>query len=352
MQIQHVDNYILQMCSNKPRGREVVLMANCLYEAENRGKDTESQQQILEVYESVDESEVCIENLTLTPSDCLSLGFLVDKANVTEVSLNECQCSPKCIQSLAQGLGCSSKLNTLGLSGFSINEVCLKYLSSWLKNSNLECLRLINCNVGSKGLGYILYALQGQSIKTILIGFSHVKVEKVLAEEDCIGLEPFLNNTPSLRELGFAFTPEFGNIGACDIGKALHNNYILKKLVLCSCGITLDGVKALSDGMMTNCGLEELSLDLNNIYDEGIKYLTESLKYNSTLETLSIGGCGLTIQGVTFLAELLHFNTTIKKIHRTAFGIDEDMLDFQNEKTILLSLDLLTIHVEDVLFKK
>ena len=341
----------MQFFSDKPSGREVVLMANCLYEAINRGKDTESQQQIRHIYESVDASKISISNLELSPLDCLSLGILFDQTNVTEVSLNECQWIPKCFRSFVQGLAASSKLNKLTLSGFSINHKCLKYLSHWLRKSNVESLNLCNCNVGSNGLGYILHALEGQSIKSVYIGFSNVMVEDVVGiKEGSIRLDRFLNNTPSVIELGFLFTSEFGNIGACDIGKALHNNYTLKILYLCNCGITLDGVKALSDGMMTNHGIEELWLDQNKITDEGIRYLAESLKSNTTLKTLSIGSCGLTEEGVIFLAELLHFNTTITKIHQSLFGVGKDLFNFQREKAKLLSLGLITSRIEDVLF--
>ncbi|KAL5493910.1 hypothetical protein EMCRGX_G015148 [Ephydatia muelleri] len=74
-------------------GRELRLLANCLYEANNPA-----------LYKLVENVDSEIVNVPLTPSDCLSLGCLIAKLHNKYVRFSGCDLSSNCIKSFKQGL--------------------------------------------------------------------------------------------------------------------------------------------------------------------------------------------------------------------------------------------------------
>ena len=118
----------------------------------------------------------------------------------------------------------------------------------------------------------------------------------------------------NLRELDLGDT-RMGDQGITKVARLLVNNTSLKTLNLNSNpAITLDGWKKLAKGLSRNMGLENLSLDFNNIGDGGIVNLAAGLKHNTTLKTLELEDTGLTKKGAIQLLALVKANTTLRDI--------------------------------------
>ena len=232
-------------------GKEILLLANCLYEANNPA-----------LYEVAYGLPLVMLNVPLSPSDCLSLGCLVTKSCITELSLSECNLSPSCTKSLLQGLQHQPHcLEQLCFSSITV-EQSLQIISKfrWIKS-----LKLALCNIGCKGLTSILQSLKGRSIQDLRLIMSNINVKK----GNGFILQEFIICTPSLKRLELSGNINVSDIGACHIGRALELNSTLEELGLSLCGITLAGAVALCDSLETNTGLNTLDLSLNDIGDDG-----------------------------------------------------------------------------------
>jgi len=87
-----------------------------------------------------------------------------------------------------------------------------------------------------------------------------------------------------------------------------HNN--LYKCDLNNCLIGDEGAKKISELLMINTSLTNLSLGWNNIGDKGVKYLCDSLRINSTLTYLYLGHNIIGNDGAINICETLMTNTT------------------------------------------
>ena len=311
-------------------GREMVLLANCFYEANNP-----------KLYEPLDEI-ITIVNVPLTPPDCLSLGCRIAKCNIAVVRIVECNLSSSCMKAFTQGLGSySSNVECLYLSSNSIGEASVAILSEWILSSNMETFVLYLCDIGCKGLTFILNSLKKRFIQELRLLASYVHVD----ESNGLLLQDFIIATPSLKSLHLSYNEEVGNIGAHYIAQALRHNTTLKTLDLSRCGITLPGAITLCDSLETNTGVNDLNLSQNDIGDDGIVYLSHSLQLNKTLTALNVMSCWFAEIGLESLAVMLTFNTTIRKIEWADVYMDSKKL-----KGTLASAGLITPSVESVLF--
>ena len=310
-------------------GKEIILMANCLYEANDE-----------ELYK-MDVPELLVVNIPLNPSDCLSLGHLIASSNVTGVNLFNCNMTHTCMKYFIRGLGQSHSLATASIFGTSIDVHMVKILSEWLGFRNIKKLGLGMCNLGSEELSYITQSLKGNSIKYLNICICNIQVD----ESNGSLLTEFITCTPSLCTLSFHSNPFFGDIGAHCISFALQHNNTLQNLDLSLCGVTSAGAKSISDCLKANTGLKILHLSQNFIHDDGIYYLNESLVINKTLKQLHIKTCGLTEAGIESLAVMLLKNETIVRI-----VLNEYELPFEEIKEKLRLKGLLTPSVKRRLF--
>ena len=316
----------------------MILLANCCYEANNPT-----------LYEPLDEMPldemVLIANVPLTPPDCFSMGCRIAKCNIPCVRIHECNLSPRCMKAFTQGLGSHSQcVECLVLSSNSIDEQSVEILSEWLSNSNIKTLVLMVCNIGCKGLTFILNALKGRFIQELQLLASYVQID----ESNGSILQDFIISTPFMKTLCLQFNEQVSNIGAHYIAQALRHNTTLKTLNLSRCGITLPGAMTLCDSLETNTSVNDLNLSENDIGDDGIFCLSHSLELNKALTTLDVVSCKFTKLGLKSLALMLTFNTTIKKIAwADTFLTESEKLI---EKDNLVSAGLLTPSVEAVLF--
>lgn len=340
---EEILDYIMQTClffqalvkTTLPNsvGKEILLLANCLHEAENPT-----------LYELANELMVLIANVPLLPSDILSLGRLIAKSSIMTVSLFECNLSPDYMKSFVQGLGNHSlTIKTFFLTSFSIEEQSVAIISEWIRStgSKIGTLCLSHCNIGWNGLTCIIKSMKGQMIQKLLLCMSNIEID----ENNGSMLQDFIISTPFMKTLYLSYNEKVGNIGAHYIAQALRHNTTLKTLDLSRCGITLPGVITLCDSLETNTGVYDLNLSQNDIGDDGIIYLSHSLQLNKTLTALNVMCCIFTKLGLESLAQMLTFNTTITKISWADVTMTTTAL-----KVGLASSGLLTPSVEAVLF--
>ena len=206
-------------------GKEMLLSANCLYEANNPA-----------LYVPFPYGfNLVIAHILLSPSDCLSLGCLIARSSITEVVLIECNLSPSCMRSLTQGLGSQpSCIETLGLLTCSIDEQSVAVLSDWIMTCNVRTFGLSYCDFGYNGLACILKSLKGRSVHDLHLILSNVQVN----ESNDFVLQDFITSTPSLETLDLSFNFQFSNIGASCIAQALRHDITLKTLNISYCGIS------------------------------------------------------------------------------------------------------------------
>ena len=281
-------------------GKQLRLLANCLYEANNPA-----------LYEQLVKFELAIFNVPLSPSDCLSLGYLIARSHDKYVSLFGCELSSNCIKSFKQGLGESSCIGELTIIDPSFDEQTIKYLSELIiRNSNITMLSLSFCNLEHNGLAYILNASKGCPIQKLQLTTSNVQVD----DSNGPVLQEFIVGMPSLEALDLASNLLMGDIGACYIGQALKYTNSLRTLNLSQCGITSDGIMPLCESLEMNTSLTDLDLSCNNISNDGINYLSQSLTSNHALIMLKIKNCQFTEHGIKSLARMLFQNTTIATI--------------------------------------
>ena len=313
-------------------GKEIRLLANCFYESNNPV-----------LYDHFKVSEIRMINLPMSPSDCLSLGFLIARSHIQHVLLAECDLSYKCMKSLKQGLGESSCICDLRIFDSSFNEQSIKCLTELIitnRNISKLCLRL--CNLEHNGLTYILHALKGCPIQTLDLMASNVQVNDINGPV----LQEFIIRMTSLEALDLACNFQIGDIGAYYIGEALKYKSSLRTLNLSQCGITLDGIMLLCESLQKNRILTDLDLSGNDISDDGINYLSQSLAMNWTLITLKIKNSQFTELGIQSLASMLFQNTTIA----TILWDGNVKMTNQELKQMLEQCGLLTPSVAAILF--
>ena len=201
--------------------------------------------------------------ITLTPSDCLCLGYF---------------------------LSCVSR-TTIGKFGVNLNrcmdlpELCCKYLASGL-NKCLDTHSSVTTNID---LHLVENKLDGSEISKLL-------------QTECLNM---LNLTGNL----------IGDQGVFCIAKQLMNNTTLRSLHLRGCGITLNGAKHLATVLNTNNSLEEFDISLNKLCQDGIQYIAHALRVNHSLKTLTLMNCGLTDMELKCLALALQQNNSLQELN-------------------------------------
>ena len=195
---------------------------------------------------------------SLSPLDCLSVGFFLSSVAIMKISVNLKHCA---------------------ISDFGAN--CLsKYLHA---DNSLECVSnmtidLTDNEVNEEGALHIT---------NMLYLFEHL----------------YLPHNP------------IGDTGASLISEAVRETTTLKTLILYHCGITSRGAEDLSRALAQNSSLEKLDIGRNDLKDDGISHVAEALKQNTQLKELWIGQCGITDKGAASLASAITVNNSLKMLH-------------------------------------
>ena len=189
--------------------------------------------------------------------------------------------SPEDCQAFGQLLSTSKSLTKLDISGHSLVDPGIEYISNSLKQSTLHDLNISFCDLDSNGAHLIADA----------ICYNH-----------------------TLRELDMSGNPDIGDDGATILAGMLIRNQTLITLDMQCCGITELGAIKLAEALCLNSTLTEIDLSGNAIKDQGACALAQMLTRNQSLRELNIQSCSISGVGASHLARALLANHSITRI--------------------------------------
>ena len=198
--------------------------------------------------------------------------------------------SPEDCQALGGLLSTSKSLTKLVISGCSLVNPGIEYVSNGLKQSTLVDLNISRCDIDSNGAHHIAGGL-------------------------CC------NDT--LRELYMGGNP-IGDDGATALAQMLTRNKSLNTLNLDNCSITEIGAIHLANALCVNSALQNLDLAYNQIADQGAAALAQMLTRNQSLNILDLLLCSITEVGASHLARALSTNHSITDVWLDNISISRD----------------------------
>ena len=234
----------------------MVSLMHCLYEAQDSSLCVSVAQQL--------RYRLDLKLITLTPSDCLCLGYFLahmDKmaAGDSEVNLDSCSIGDQGCMYLVSGLrkcfathSAVTTLLNISMSRNAISPQGLHHLSTLLM---IGCINYLN-------LSYNTNLFRTQAV--------------------------------------------------CDMfAEQLKNNATLRTLLMQDCGLNSLSAKNLAEALTTNKHLEKLYIGDNELCDDGIRYLADALRVNQGLKELWLASCGMTDVGLQYLAKSLQYNSVL-----------------------------------------
>ena len=270
----------------------LVSLFHCLYEAEDNSlcvfvaelfKDFLSRDHTLDLIST-----------TLSPLDCLSLGYFLSVVSTTvsdgfRVDLSFCSIGDQGCKFLVRGLckciNPNSKITSqldVGLGFNDIHKEGMYHIAQLLKNTSVVCkLDLCGNPIGESGLKSLCEAL---STNTTLEHLDLNSCSLTISEENGHLLCQLLSTNTSLSYLRLS-----GNtITDCrHIAAGLSNNKTLQTLDLYDCGLTDKSINDLSSGL--NNYIRELYIDGNrSITESGLRTFARHLTTLSGLRCLLI----------------------------------------------------------------
>jgi Ran GTPase-activating protein (RanGAP) involved in mRNA processing and transport len=205
------------------------------------------------------EYELDLSKSSLSPLDCLSVGFFLSSLTGKETSVHLFNCT--------------------------VGDVGAKCLSKYLHAAtNLDCVTKIAIDLARN-------EIHGEGVLHIVRILHFIE-------------HLYLSGNP-IKDTGVSLMSE-----------AVRETPTLKSLILYNCGITSRGAEELSRALTQNSSLEKLDIGCNSLGDEGIRHMAEALKRNKQLKELWIGGgAGITDKGAASLASGLTVNNSLKMLH-------------------------------------
>ena len=229
---------------------------HCLYEAQDPSLCESVAQQL--------QHGLSLHSTTLTPSDCLCIGYFL--AHVCRTAAGE------------------FKVN---LYNCSIGDQCCKYLVSGL-HTYLDTHSAMNTplKVDMRNNDF-----SDHGVRRLLM----------LCITGCINVLNLSNNHLFSKHDSDAFT-------------LLKNNTSLKVLWLVRCDLISKSAENLSKALTACKYLEELYLSGNALCDYGIRHLAHALQVNQSLKKLYLNNCHMTDMGLEYLATSLPHNRVLKEL--------------------------------------
>ena len=326
-----------------PKDPLLVSLLNCLFEAQDPSLCQFVAEQLY--YRSLD-----LHWTTLTPLDCLSVGYFLSCVCVTTrgeftVDLRYCNIDDHKCGFLTRYLcRCPAPNCTatgwlhIGLEENKISERGAQHIADVLQNTSIvHSLTLGDLPTDSEntirefGLKCILESLLTNcSLVTLdLRGFF------LITQESGPILCQMLQRNSTLTQLNLIYTSGVSDTGAFFIAEGLKLNTSLRTLWLTKCGISAEGAKFISGALEINTSLKVISLTGNELGDTGVGYLANALKRNKSLKELYLGNCGMTDRGLELLAVALTVNKSLEMLE----------LD-RNDSISVRGLSVLTEHLK------
>ena len=256
-----IKNVVIRVV-NESNETLMLSLLHCLYEAQDPSLCESVAQQL--------QHGLDLSDTTLTPSDCLCIGyFLVHVCNMAagefKVYLSSCSIGDQDCKYLVSGLhkylDTHSAVTTLLNIDMSFNAIShrgLHHLSTLLKIGCIDHLDLSGNNL--------------------------------LSEQDTI------------HATIDTFTEQ------------LKYNTTLKTLWLQKCGLRSLSAESLAEALTTNKHLEQLFITNNALCDDGIQHLAHALTVNQGLKSLLLVSCDMTDVGLECLAKSLQHNNVLTQL--------------------------------------
>ena len=255
-----------------PKEDKVLMLSliHCLYEAQDPSLCESVAQQL--------QHGLDLSNTTLTPSDCLCIGYFLAHvckmaADEFKVFLSECSIGDQGCKYLVSGLhkclDTHSAVTTLLNIDMSFNDISHHGLHHLFTLLNIGC-----------------------------IDYLDLTYNNLLSEQD------------SIHATIDTFTEQ------------LKYNTTLKTLWLQGCGLTSLSAKSLAEALTTNKYLENLSVGDNALCDDGIQHLAHALRVNQGLKEIYLESCGMTDVGLECLAKFLQDNNVLNQLD--VFNFDDE----------------------------
>ena len=232
---------------------------HCLYEAQDPSLCESVAQQL--------QHGLSLRDTTLTPSDCLCIGYFL--AYVCKMAAGEFK---------------------VVLSSCSIGDQGCKYLVSGLHkylDTHSAVATLLYMDMDSNAISH-----HGVHHLSILFTIGCIN-DLDLSYNDLVSKQDAIRGT---------------------LAKQLKNNTTLKQLWLYECGLNSQSAESLAEALTTNKHLELLSVGENALCDDGIQYLAHALRVNQGLQHLYLWSCGMTDVGLECLAKSLQHNDILTQL--------------------------------------
>ena len=246
----------------------ILSLLHCLYEAQDPSLCESVAQQL--------QHGLDLSGTTLTPSDCLCIGYFL--AHVCKIAADEFK---------------------VFLSECSIGDQGCKYLVSGLHkclDTHSAVTTLLNIDMSRNAISHHGVYHLTTLLKIGCIDRLDLKYNNLLSEQDTI------------HATIDTFTEQ------------LKYNTTLKTLWLQGCGLTTLSTESLAEALTTNKHLEVLSISDNALCDDGIQHLAHALRVNQGLKVLFLVSCGMTDVGLECLAKSLQHNNVLKTLLLSNFS--------------------------------
>ena len=279
--------------------------------------------------------ELDLRNTTLSPVDCLSVGYFISCICLTtsgEFKVNLCSCSldDYRVSLLVQELSkCCSSSRTHKTTATDDGVPGCVYLILWDNSihGNGTCciaelishstviskLRLWHDKIqeGEDGLYHLSQALRtNTSLVRLGLGECGITAEGVEVLSHALSVNKRLKTLEISRN-------KFGDRGLASLCNNLKAACHLESLSIQNCGITEKGVKVLADTLLApvNGSLEKLKVGENAISDAGVACIAKALEQNNTWKLLEVVKCGITEKGAKCLADCLRSNKCLESLN-------------------------------------
>ena len=238
----------------------MVFLLLCLFEAQDPSLCESVAQQL--------QYGLDLRDTTLTPSDCLCIGYFL--AHVCKMAAGEFE---------------------VNLRSCSIGDQGCKYLVSGLHkylDTHSVVTTLLNMDMEHNAISHHGVYHLSTLLKIGCINVLNLNYNDLVSKQDAI---------------------------CRTLAKQLKNNTTLKQLWLSGCGLNSQSVESLAEALTTNKHLEGLDVSDNALCDDGIQYLAHALRVNQGLKDLDLWNCCMTDVGLECLAKSLQHNNVLTKLY-------------------------------------
>ena len=300
----------------------------CLYEAQDPDL-------CIFVAEKLLQRKLNLSFISLTPAECLSIGYFMacvcGTATVSlDIDLSSAYIGDLGCKFLLKGLIASAGNTTgnlrLSLPGIQLTDTGIQSLTDFLRSSSSQVLQTLT--LGYRELRTAVYVdpdiRKSQSCALLAPLSKALEANKTLSELSLANLRidetngqalaNMLKANKSLQILDLADNPGIGNQGALHIAEGLETNSTLKTLNLNHCGITLEGIQNVAQALTLNKTLENIDIGGNKITDTGVICLARALKANIGLAYLNLAECDMTDESLSELGMCLAESRSIKTL--------------------------------------